>query len=132
MLDIKYIKENKNEFDQALIKRGMEPCGSEIIIKHNEYLNLLNKKQKLQEERNRLTKSFKDSSNIDDLRKQVLLIKKDLDELNNLSEKNFNELTNTLLNIPNIVDIKTPEGLNEKENREIKSYGKKGFLISNL
>ena len=43
MLDIKYIKENKNEFDQALIKRGMEPCGSEIIIKHNEYLNLLNK-----------------------------------------------------------------------------------------
>ena len=48
------------------------------------------------------------------------------------SEKIYEELHHDLLLIPNIVDEKTPEGLNENDNKIIKEYGQitdKGFKI---
>ena len=39
------------------------------------------------------------------------------------SEKIYEELHHELLLIPNIVDEKVPEGLNENDNKIIKEYG---------
>jgi len=125
MHDIKYIKENTKEFDNAISKRGGSPCGSHILQKYEEYLSYLNKKQELQETRNLITKSFKESNDTENLKKQVQLIKKEIDELSLSSEKIFEELNQELLLIPNIVDEKVPEGLDENENKIIKECGQK-------
>ena len=49
-----------------------------FLEKHNEYLSFLNKKQELQEKRNLITKSFKDSTDTEKIKKQVQEIKKKL------------------------------------------------------
>ena len=50
-------------------------------------------------------------------------IKKEIDDLSMSSEKIYEELHHELLLIPNIVDEKVPEGLNENDNNIIKVYG---------
>ena len=51
MHDIKYIKNNTKEFDDAICKRGGVPCAKKLLEKHNKYLSFLNKKQELQEKK---------------------------------------------------------------------------------
>ena len=121
MHDIKYIKENK-KFNDALIKRGLAPTSEKLVEKYDKYLSYLNKKQELQEKRNSITKSFKDSTNAEELKKQVQLIKKEIEDALFLSEKIFKELNEELLLIPNIADDKVPIGQNEKNNQIIKEY----------
>ena len=125
MHDIKYIKDNTKEFDNAISKRGGSPCGNKLLQKHERYLSFLNKKQELQEKRNLITKSFKDSSDTENLKKQVQLLKKEIDEVSLISEKIFEELNEDLLLIPNIADEAVPNGLNENENKIIKESGQK-------
>ena len=123
MHDIKYIKNNIKAFDDAICKRGGVPCAKKLLEKHNKYLSFLNKKQELQEKRNLITKSFKNSNDTEKLKKQVQEIKKEIDEVSMSSEKIYEELHHELLLIPNIADEKVPEGLNENDNKIIKEYG---------
>ncbi len=123
MHDIKYIKENKDDFDNSMIKRGLTPCGSKLLEKYDSYLSSLNLKQSLQEKRNEITKSFKDSKDIEALRQKVSEIKKEIEKISITTEKTFDELNKMLLDIPNMVDSKTPEGKEDCDNKLIKSYG---------
>ena len=125
MLDIKFIKENSKFFDESLEKRGLKPCSEHLIGKHNQYLMYLNKKQELQENKNNLTKEFKSSTNVEDLKKQVQTLKKQIEKTSDIADKLFIELKSLLLNIPNIANIKTPNGLNESDNKVIEEIGKK-------
>ena len=68
---IKYIKNNIKAFDDAICKRGGDPCAKKLLEKHNKYLSFLNKKQELQEKRNLITKSFKNSNDTEKLKKQA-------------------------------------------------------------
>ena len=43
MHDIKYIKNNTKDFDDAICKRGGAPCAKKLLEKHNKYLSFLNK-----------------------------------------------------------------------------------------
>ena len=132
MHDIKYIKNNIKAFDDAICKRGGDPCAKKLLEKHDKYLSYLKKKQELQEKRNLITKSFKNSTDTEKLKKQVQEIKKEIDEVSMSSEKIYEELHHELLLIPNIVDEKVPEGLNENDNKIIKEYGQikdKNFKI---
>ena len=124
MHDIKFIKNNTKEFDDAICKRGGVPCAKKLLEKYDQYLSFLNKKQELQEKRNLITKSFKNSTDTENLKKQVQEIKREIDELSISSEKIFQNLNNELLLIPNIIDEKVPEGVNENDNKIIKECSK--------
>ena len=70
---IKFIKKNPLVFDDSLKKRNLPPCSSKIVKIHNEYLEHLNLKQKLLEEKNSLSKSFANKKdNVDKIKKLVL------------------------------------------------------------
>ena len=43
MHDIKYIKNNKKDFDDAICKRGGVPCAKKLLEKHDKYLSFLKK-----------------------------------------------------------------------------------------
>ncbi len=124
MHDIKFIKKNPELFDSYLKKRNLEPCSKDLIEVHDKYLELLNKKQNLQEEKNILSKSFsKKEVDISVIKNKVHSLKEEIDEINILSEKKLQEFNNIMLQVPNIVLDKVPCGINENDNVILKQVG---------
>lgn len=119
MHDIKFIRKNSSSFDESLVKRNIEPCSKKIIDLHDKYLSHLNKKQKLQENKNLLSKEFS-GGNIVEIKKKVAEIKKEIDLQNKLSIEKMSQLDDILLNLPNILSDKTPMGNSENDNKIIK------------
>ncbi len=126
MHDIKFIKKNPSTFDLSLKKRNLKPC-SEIIIKiHNKYLDYLNEKQNYLEKKNSLSKLFsQQTEDLDKIKEQVHNLKIKIDELNKLSEEKLNEFNKIMLEIPNLISEKVPDGNSQEDNNIIKEVGKK-------
>ena len=90
-------------------KRNLPPCSSKIVKIHNEYLEHLNLKQKLLEEKNSLSKSFVNrKENIEDIKTLVHELKTKIDNLNDLAELKLNELHGLMLFLPNILSENVP------------------------
>lgn len=118
------IKKNPSLFDSFLVKRNLKPCSKNLILIHNEYLELLQKKQNLQEEKNLLSKSFSEKgANVNNIKTEVHKLKEQIDEINNLSDQKLKDFTNLMLEIPNIILDKVPLGKDEADNIVIKEVG---------
>jgi len=128
MHDIKFIKNNSNRFDKSLEKRNLKPCSVDLIKIYEDFLKNLKKKQNLQEKRNKISKKFsseKNKENIEKLKKEVSDLKDEMNILSELAEKKSLKLNDLLLEIPNILDEKTPLGTSEDENKVLKECGEK-------
>ena len=135
MHDIKFIRNNSEQFDESLEKRGIKACSGSILKIHDKYLSYLNQKQKLQEKKNLLSKSFsKDNEKNQNIQIEVKGIKKEIENLNTLSEEKFTELHVILMNLPNILDNRTPLGNTDEDNvvlKEVKKNKELNFKIKN-
>ena len=128
MHDISYIRENPIEFDNSIKKRG-ESASSEKILKLDEdkrkaqthLQELLSNKNKLSKEVGNLKSKNKDAnsliSKVDNLNKQITALK-ELEKIKN------DELKAIISRIPNIPSAGVPVGINESDNKQIKSWGK--------
>ena len=124
MHDIKKIKKNPSLFDSFLVKRNLKPCSKNLILIHDEYLELLQKKQNLQEEKNVLSKSFSEKgASVNNIKIKVHQLKEKIDEINDLSDKKLKEFNNIMLEIPNTILDKVPLGKNEADNVVFKEVG---------
>ncbi|MBI28857.1 MAG: Serine--tRNA ligase [Alphaproteobacteria bacterium MarineAlpha5_Bin11] len=127
MHNIEYIRNHPQEFDNALIKRGLKAT-SEIILKiDSEKRKSQTMLQKLQEERNILSKKIGESkkNNVDssDELSRIEELKKEMSAIKELENIKNDELKAILSNIPNLVDDDVPIGDNEKSNLEIRKWG---------
>ncbi len=131
MHDIKFIKRNPEIFDNSLLKRNLKPLSKIIIKVHDDYLLILSKLQKLQEQRNSISKKIGIKSQqgnhdeIEELKKEVLIIKENSNILIEKSEKKKKEIDSIIINIPNLLDDLVPTGNSEKDNIVIKKIGDK-------
>jgi seryl-tRNA synthetase len=130
MHDIKFIKENPDNFEKSLKKRNFIVDSKKLIDLHNSYLKSLNKAQDYQEKKNSLSKKVssinnKGSEEFAKISKEVKTIKADLELCKEESLNKKKILDQLLSEIPNLVDEQTPEGLNEKQNKIIKEKGDK-------
>ena len=130
MHDIRFIKENTSDFEESMKKRNLKINANEIIQMHDSYLESLNQVQNLQEKKNTLSKKISKTSELtqDEIKKitdEVKLLKNKLENLKSESEKKKRELDEYLLQLPNLVDTKTPTGLSEKDNKTVKQDGEK-------
>ena len=129
MHDIKFIKKEPKKFDDFLKKRNLPPTSKKLIEIHDSYLKFLNLKETLQQKRNKLSTSIgklsKDSekNDIESIKRQVVKIKNDIQDVENLSNKKMQELHEILENIPNILDEKVPYGKNDKSNKVLRIGG---------
>jgi len=126
MHDIKFIRENKLLFDESLEKRNIQYPSKNIIKLHDEYLENLKKTQDFQEQKNILSKKFSpkmSKQEIVSLKEEVSILKEKIEKNKSLSDKKYKELNNNLLEIPNLVDDKTPIGKDEKDNKVIRIEG---------
>ena len=129
MHDIKLIKQEPKEFDKLLKKRNIDITSDILIQLHNEYLKYLHAKELLQEKRNKYSSSIgkltrqNKISEIEEVKKSVLKIKQEIQELDELSSEKMRQLNAILEKIPNILDKKVPDGLDEKDNKILRKFG---------
>ena len=127
MLDIKKLRENLDDVDASLLKRGYSI--------NKDVFNSLDKKRKvlqidvenLQAERKKLSLEFgklkEAGENIDDLKKTIDIKNIELEGKDKDLQIVLDEINQFLLDIPNIPHDSVPNGKNESDNVVIKEYG---------
>jgi len=127
MHNIQFIRDNPIEFDNLLNSRGVEPISNVILKIDSEKRKSQTLLQKLQEERNVISKKIGElkSKNIDsDLYlKRIDKIKSEITVLKELENIKNDELLSILNSLPNLPSKSVPKGPDEKSNLEIKKWG---------
>ena len=130
MHDISWIRENPDEFDQHMQRRGLPPQAQRLLELDSASRNNQSSIQQLQERANKIAKKIgtlmaqskrNEATPLMEeskLLKQQISIAKDSED----SDTN-NELHQALLDLPNLVDATTPDGTSEDDNVEISRHG---------
>jgi len=128
MLDIKFIRENKDIIKEGAKKKHIEVDIDKLIKVDEKRLSLLSRVEYLRGEQNKVSVSMGGTLS-PEARKQLIeemrLVKDELkdkeDELRNV----MTEWQTLMLDVPNIPDISVPEGMSDDENQEVKTWGEK-------
>ncbi|MBP6879530.1 MAG: serine--tRNA ligase [Candidatus Pacebacteria bacterium] len=128
MLDIKFIKENKDLIELAAKKKRVNFDVNELISVDDERLVVLKRVEDLRAEQNLASRKIaveKDSNVRDQMISEMKILKEDLEK----GEDNLRELIKKwqvlMLSVPNIPDISVPEGEDDSSNVEAKVWGEK-------
>lgn len=127
MHDIKWIRDNIEEFDNALKKRGLEPLSKVVLELDEEKRQLVTLVQKLQyakkEKAELIAKqSNSSSSELKTLKRDAIHIKDKLAELENRLNTET-QLDKLLASLPNIPAEDVIVGKNENDNIEVRKWG---------
>lgn len=131
MLDIKWIRENPEAFDEDLAKRSVASQSSRILALDEERRQHISKVQVAQERRNAASKEIgkamaaKDMETADRLKAEVAELKTFLSEAENKERELDQQLTDLLSSLPNIPLEDVPLGKDENDNVEIRNIGEK-------
>ncbi|MGU9961995.1 MAG: serine--tRNA ligase [Candidatus Puniceispirillales bacterium WSBS_2018_MAG_OTU23] len=125
MHDIKYIRENPDDFVAAMARHKISPW--DIIENDKKHRNVLTNLQALQGKRNALSRKIgeikKADGDADVIMAEVESIKKQMAELEADEKECINALNSRLLTLPNILDADIPDGADETDNQHIRSHG---------
>ncbi len=129
MHNIKFIRENSELFDNEMKKRKIEGISKIILDLDNKLRSFKTKSQVLQNKRNLVSKKIgqliRESKNVSTLQEEVKNYKNSLINLEVSIKKTNLELDKILINLPNLLDNEVPIGFSEKDNKLIKTWGKK-------
>lgn len=132
MLDIKFVRENKEKVKENIKKKFQDEkivLVDEVIEIDQKIRNLKQKGDELRSERNKksdeIGQLFKEKK-IEEANKNKELVKKINEEIETIEkeEENLNiELKTRMMVIPNIIDDSVPIGKDDTENVEIQKFG---------
>ncbi|MEM8751176.1 MAG: serine--tRNA ligase [Pseudomonadota bacterium] len=131
MFDIKWIRDNPKAFDEGLAKRGLEPMAASLVALDDTRRAHVAKLQDAQEERNRASKEIgKAKASGDEAAAQkaieeVAKLKSFLQTGEEESRRLAQAVTDALSVLPNLPADDVPEGQDEADNVEIRSFGQK-------
>jgi len=129
MHDLKYIRENPQDFDAALIRRGAAPIAASVLTLDENRRALLTEMQNAQARRNEASKAIGaamgkgDTATADSLKAEVAALKDTLPALEEKERAAGEELDTLLAGLPNLPADDTPDGADETENVEIARWG---------
>ena len=128
MLDIKFIRENKDIVAFGAKKKNVEIDLDKLISLDDERLSLLKEIEVLRTEVNKVSLSIArdqdpalKAQTIDEMRMVKEDIKTKEEKLKNVLE----EWQALMLQVPNIPDMVVPDGKSDADNQEIKNWGEK-------
>ena len=131
MINIKDIRTQENFIIASLNKRNFknsEKIIKEVIDLDKDYRVHLEKKEKLLNERNvlskELSKNISDNKKLQEISLKVTTLKQEVLKLDQTIEKKNKMLNDILLSLPNIPYEDVPVGASENENIEIRKFGK--------
>ncbi|MEY4463944.1 MAG: Seryl-tRNA synthetase [Pseudomonadota bacterium] len=127
MLNIKWIRENQELFDEKLSQRFIEPMSSKIATLDGEKRKITSLIQEFQHARKVKSKilgniASKSGEEFEGLQSDVKHINEKLEELEQ-DLNNNNELNELLNMLPNIPDEEVPYGIDESMNKLIRAHG---------
>jgi len=125
MLDIKFVREHKDQVEEMLSKRFKELDLDKILILDKKRTELQAEIDQKRASRNELAKQISINPSLrSELQAKGKKIKEEIGKLEKDLEKIQLELNDNLVLIPNLISPKVPIGRNDKENVEIKRWGK--------
>ena len=129
MHDLKYIRENPQDFDAALIRRGAAPITASVLALDENRRALLTEMQNAQARRNEASKAIGaamgkgDTATAEALKAEVAALKDTLPALEEQERAAGEELDTLLAGLPNLPADDTPDGADETDNVEIARWG---------
>ena len=129
MLDLKFVRENPETVRQAMELKGESGDLEGLLVRDSERRDLLKEVEELKQTRNRVSKEIGRAgadSDVSQLKKEemreVSARIKEFDDRLRLIDAEMEQL---LLSLPNIPDDVVPQGKDESDNLEIRSWGEK-------
>jgi len=134
MFDIKWIRDNANDFDAGLKRRGIQPGGdvkfaAELVAIDDQRRELVTRLQEAQSRRNAASKEIGKAKAGNDTQKAEALMSevaelKDVIQRGEGEEREINEkLRDALSRIPNLPLADVPDGKDENDNVEVRRWG---------
>lgn len=127
MHDLKFIRENPQDFDKAMARRGLDGQSSDILRLDEDRRALQTELQTLQQERNEASKEIgKIKSQGGDAQVAMDAVSALKDKMTNLEEeerKLASSLNQHLAGLPNMMFDEVPDGADEEENVEVRQWG---------
>lgn len=128
MLDIKFIRENKDIVELAIKKKKVKLDLGELLKADDERLAVLTEVERQREKQNLVSRRIPELQ--DEAEKAELIrsmqtlkeeLKKEEDKLRNIMEV----WRNLMLQVPNVPDPSVPDGDSDADNKEVKVWGEK-------
>lgn len=125
MLDIRYIRENKDKVVQAAQQKGIEVNINQLLDIDTERRKLQKRIDDLKSEQNNANESIAQAADADKqdkikLMRKLALEVKDLEKIFSKVEKEFRDL---LITVPNVPSERTPVGKGEADNVQLDVVG---------
>jgi len=137
MLDIKFIRENKEIVQEGAKKKHVDIDVSKLITLDDERLKILKEVEDLRSEVNKVSNDIvrnQDPALKIQLIEEMRVVKEDIKVKEEKLKKIVEDWQKMMLSVPNVPDISVPEGASDAENKEIKVWGEKpvfNFEIKN-
>lgn len=128
MLDIKFIRENKDLIELAAKKKRLDFKVNELLEeddKRRELLQIAEKKRAEQNAASAGISSAKDPAEREKLIGDMKIVKQDLEKTEETLKEVMKKWQGLMLRVPNIPDMSVPDGLSDADNQEIKQIGEK-------
>jgi seryl-tRNA synthetase len=128
MLDIKFIRENKDVIAQAAKKKHVDFDVNELIVADDTRRALLLSSEKKRAEQNAANDKITQAKTPEERSKligEMKIVKADLENDEEKLKQIMVDWQRLMLNAPNIPDMSVPEGKSDADNREVKTWGKK-------
>ena len=129
MYDIRWIRDNKEQFDQGLLNRNASPLGDHVLAIDDRRRAAIMRAQEAQEKRNALSKEIgqamaaKDQARAESLKAEVASLKEVLASAEVEEKAVVAELEEALQAIPNTPLDEVPVGADEHGNVLLHSFG---------
>ncbi len=127
MLDIKFIRENKEIIELGAKKKHVKIDIGELIELDDKRRHLLSTIEKKRAEQNIVGQRIVHANDIDRAKfiESMKHLKAGLEDEEESLKKTMKKWQDLMLQVPNMPDISVPEGENEDFNKEIKAWGEK-------
>lgn len=128
MLDIKFIRENKDIVADGAKKKHIDVDIDKLIALDDKRLEMLSVVENLRFEQKKMNltmSSEKDEAVRNQVIAEMRLVKEDLKEKEETLREVMAEWQSLMIQVPNIPDPSAPEGASDEENVEIRTWGEK-------
>ena len=126
MLDIKRIRNNPEEVKEALARRKGDFPIDEVLEVDKKRRDILVKVEEMKAEQNKVSKNIpaykKEGKDVSELLKDMKKLSEDIKELDEQVKEIDLELKNLLLEIPNTPNPTSPDGKDDSENIELRTW----------